>query len=158
MRIINEQELKDILDKHGKWVRGEENGERADLRFANLRSANLSFANLSSADLSSADLSSADLSFADLSFADLSSADLSFADLSFANLRETGTMIFNYEQHVAYYTPDGTLRIGCIYMPVSEWELGFKEIGKDQRYTEEQILMYGLFIKQCVELFKRNTK
>ncbi len=41
MRIISEQELKNILDKHGKWVRNEEGGERADLRSADLRSADL---------------------------------------------------------------------------------------------------------------------
>jgi hypothetical protein len=49
MRTISEQELKIILDKHGKWTRNEEGGERADLR-----SADLSYANLSSADLRSA--------------------------------------------------------------------------------------------------------
>ncbi len=88
----------DVLDKHAKWLRDEEGGERlvtvtglvtirADLRGANLRGANLSDADLRGADLSSANLSSADLSDADLSGADLSSANLSSADLSSANLR-----------------------------------------------------------------------
>jgi hypothetical protein len=54
MRTISEQELKDILDKHFKWLRIEENGERANLRSADLSYANLSYANLSSADLRSA--------------------------------------------------------------------------------------------------------
>ena len=87
MRIINEQQLKDILDKHGKWLRNEENGERANLSYADLRSADLRSADLRYADLSSADLSYADLRSADLSYADLRSADLSSADLSSANLR-----------------------------------------------------------------------
>ena len=78
--------LKDILDKHLKWLKGEDGGEKADLRFANLRSANLSFADLSSANLSYANLSYANLRFANLRSADLSSANLSFADLSFADL------------------------------------------------------------------------
>lgn len=54
--------LKDILDKHLKWMRDEDGGERANLSRANLSGANLSWANLSWADLSRADLSGADLS------------------------------------------------------------------------------------------------
>ena len=95
-------DLKEILEKHKKWLRGDDGGERAnlsradlseadlsgadlygaDLYGANLSRANLSGANLSRADLSEADLSGADLSRADLSRADLSEADLSGADLS----------------------------------------------------------------------------
>ena len=56
MRIISEQELKNILDKHGKWLIKENGGERADLSYADLRYANLRYANLSYADLSYADL------------------------------------------------------------------------------------------------------
>ena len=51
MRIISEQELKNILDKHGKWLIKENGGERADLSYADLSSADLSSANLSYADL-----------------------------------------------------------------------------------------------------------
>ena len=92
MRTISEQELKEILGKHQKWLNDGEGGERADLRSANLRSANLRSADLSSADLRYAnlryaDLSSADLSSADLRYADLSSANLSSANLRYANLR-----------------------------------------------------------------------
>ena len=57
VNIINEQQLKDILDKHGKWLRNEENGERANLRSADLRYANLRYADLRYANLSSADWS-----------------------------------------------------------------------------------------------------
>jgi len=94
MKQFSEQQLKDILDKHGKWLRNEEGGECADLRGANL------------------------------SYADLSSADL---------------MTFQYQQHVAYYTFDGTLIIGCIVMPISEWSLRFTDIGTENRYSEDQI-------------------
>ncbi len=89
--------LNEIIEKHHKWQRGEEGGERwfckfsedltgADLSGANLSGADLSGANLSCADLSSADLSGANLSCADLSSADLSGANLSSANLSGANL------------------------------------------------------------------------
>ena len=84
---MGQQELKDIIEKHGKWLRGEPDGERADLRSADLRSADLRYANLSYADLRSANLSYANLSYADLRSANLSYADLSYADLSYADLR-----------------------------------------------------------------------
>jgi len=83
---MNETELKDILEKHGKWLRDEDGGEYANLSGANLRYADLSYANLSGADLSGADLSYANLSYANLSDADLSGANLRDADLSYANL------------------------------------------------------------------------
>ena len=98
---MNQQEINESVEKHGKWLRSEEGGirwsqcadlSRADMRGANLRGANLSGADLSYADLrganlSGANLSGADLSYADLSYADLRGANLSYADLSRANLR-----------------------------------------------------------------------
>jgi len=182
LRQISEQELKDILDKHGKWLRNENGGERAnlssadlrsaDLHYANLSSANLSSANLSSAnlryanlrsaDLSSANLSSADLRYADLSSANLSSADLRSADLHYANLSSANLssanlVLFQFQRHQAFYTLDGTLRIGCIVMPISEWLIGFEEIGKKEGYNEQQIKAYGNFIKLCAELLNEQT-
>ena len=73
-------ELKQILDIHAKWVRGESGASRANLSGANLYGANLCRANLYGADLSRADLSGANLSRANLSRADLYGADLSGAN------------------------------------------------------------------------------
>jgi hypothetical protein len=87
MKTISKDELKEIIERHGKWLRDENGGECADLSSADLRSANLRYANLSYANLSYADLSSADLRSADLSSADLSSANLSYANLRYADLR-----------------------------------------------------------------------
>ena len=53
--------LKDILDKHLKWMRDEDGGERANLSGADLSWANLYGANLSGANLFGADLSGANL-------------------------------------------------------------------------------------------------
>lgn len=75
MRITQEK-LKEILASHGKWLRCENGGERADLSNADLSGANLSGADLSGADLSGAYLNGADLSGADLGGAYLSGADL----------------------------------------------------------------------------------
>ena len=122
MRIISKQELKDILDKHGKWLRKENGGERVDLSYANLRYANLSSANLSS-------------------------ANLSYADLSYADL-----MIFQFQRHQAFYSLDDNLRIGCLYLPLDEWVNKFEEIGKREQYSDLQIKVYGSFIKMCAEM------
>ena len=79
-------DLKSILEKHLKWLRNEDGGERADLSEADLSGANLSRANLFGADLSRANLFGADLSGANLFGANLFGADLSRANLSRANL------------------------------------------------------------------------
>ena len=47
--MMGANKLKEILDKHLKWLRNEEGGSRADLSGANLSGANLSGANLSGA-------------------------------------------------------------------------------------------------------------
>ena len=78
--------LKDILDKHKKWIDGDSEGKKADLREANLRRADLREANLRRADLSGADLYGANLLGADLSGADLRGANLREANLLGANL------------------------------------------------------------------------
>ena len=84
--------IKEILNKHKKWLNREDGGERADLRDANLRDANLRDANLSYANLSGADLSYANLSYADLRNADLRDANLRDANLLGANLRDANLL------------------------------------------------------------------
>ena len=54
-------QLAAIVTAHGKWLRGEDGGAKADLRWANLRWADLRRAHLRGANLSRADLSLADL-------------------------------------------------------------------------------------------------
>ena len=53
---ITQEKLKEIIASHGKWLRCENGGERADLCDANLRNANLRYANLRYADLRDANL------------------------------------------------------------------------------------------------------
>ncbi len=82
--------IKEVLDKHLKWLMDEEGGSKAnlsgaDLRWADLSRADLRGANLRGADLRGADLRGANLRGADLRGADLSRADLRGADLSEAN-------------------------------------------------------------------------
>ena len=85
---MDKQELKAILGKHLKWLRGEDGGERANLFGANLSRADLSGANLFEANLSRANLSGANLSGANLFEANLFEANLFRANLSGADLFE----------------------------------------------------------------------
>ncbi len=78
--------IKEVLDLHAKWVRGEKSGQRADLSDASLRGADLIGANLSGAYLGGANLSGACLGGADFGDAYLSGANLRGADFSGANL------------------------------------------------------------------------
>ena len=84
---MKQDKLNAILDKHTKWLRGEDGGARAKLYGANLYRANLYRANLRDADLYGANLRGADLRGANLYGADLRGADLYRANLYGANLR-----------------------------------------------------------------------
>ena len=87
---MEENQLKNILKRHQKWIIDEPGGERADLQGADLREADLREADLRGADLREADLRGANLWEADLRRADLRGANLWEADLLGADLREAG--------------------------------------------------------------------
>ena len=93
----------------------------------------------------------ANLRGADLREADLFKADLRGADISFME----GKMIFSFvfEMHFAYCC-DGNIKIGCLTQTVQEWLETYKEIGKENKYSEEQIKKYGAFIKMCIKMQK----
>ena len=78
---ITQERLDEIIASHGKWLRDEEGGERANLSNAYLSNANLRNANLCGANFNHAYLSGADLRGADLRDAYLSDANLRGADL-----------------------------------------------------------------------------
>ena len=80
-------DIKLILEKHAKWIRGEDGGERAALCGADLRNADLCNADLCGANLCGANLCNADLCGANLCDANLCNADLCGANLCGANLR-----------------------------------------------------------------------
>ena len=73
--------IKLILEKHAKWIRGEDGGERANLYGADLRGADLCNVNLRGANLCNANLCNANLRNADLCNADLCGANLCGANL-----------------------------------------------------------------------------
>ena len=83
---MNADELKIVLKKHAKWLKNDDEGERADLGGANLSEANLIWANLRRANLRGVNLIGANLNGAVLTDADLRGADLRGADLREANI------------------------------------------------------------------------
>jgi len=168
------------LELHSKWLRKEKGGVRANLYGANLRGANLRGADLRGANLCGADLRGADLYGAnlrganlyganlygaDLCGANLCGADLCGADLSGANLRGAnlrradlshtkGVISFTGQQHLAFAYEHKDVRyikIGCITLTCIEWLEQYKEIGKSDGYSSQEIRDYGLFVKLTYE-------
>ena len=87
MKTYTQEELKEILELHKKWLNDEKDGVRANLVNAYLRNADLRYADLYNADLHNANLINADLGHTRLSYANLDSANLNSANLVNANLR-----------------------------------------------------------------------
>ena len=85
---MTNEELKKIIEKHEKWLKDQEGGERANLCGAYLRGANLCGTNLRGADLRDANLCDANLCGAYLRDADLHGANLCGANLCGAYLRD----------------------------------------------------------------------
>ena len=50
------------------------------------------------------------------------------------------------------------IQIGCISKTFDEWKKEFKQIGKENNYTENQILEYYIYIKMCIEFIKNNPE
>jgi hypothetical protein len=76
MRTFTADELKDILERHSKWLLDEKGGERANLSYSDLR-----YSDLRGSDLRGSDLSYSNLSYSDLSYSNLSDSNLRGSDL-----------------------------------------------------------------------------
>jgi len=116
MSKLTQEKLAEIIESHGKWLRGEEGGSRADLRGTDLRGANLSVADLRGTDLRGANLSGADLRGTDLRGANLYGAILCGADLRGANLPneiiQVGP-IGSRKSQTTYNVTDDVVQCGC---------------------------------------------
>jgi len=142
--------LETKLKMHLTWLQDNSTGERA-----NLSGANLSGADLFGANLSGANLSGADLFGANLSRANLSGADLFGADLKETLLEGKAILSFQFEKHIAYFMGIDEIVIGCHRHSINKWLEEFEIIGKTQGYTDKQITMYGMFIKQCATILNQ---
>jgi uncharacterized protein YjbI with pentapeptide repeats len=87
-KMLTQEEIKEVLEKHLEWRKDYLHQEAQDSRRANLCKAKLNNANLHGANLADANLSEADLIGANLSKANLDRADLSGAKLFRADLSE----------------------------------------------------------------------
>jgi len=52
----------------------------------------------------------------------------------------------------------GKIKIGCENHTVEKWLNDYKEIGKRNDYTPEQIAEYGEYIKMCAKFVKEKKK
>jgi hypothetical protein len=126
-------ELTAILEKHAKWLRYEDGGERADLRYANLSNANLS-----NADLSNANLRNANLRYADLSNANLSSADLSYATGQYyITQRSDGYQFFLVQQDDESWK----IRAGCRCMTIADYRKHSSEYTDESKRIETNLIL-----------------
>jgi hypothetical protein len=135
--------VKDALEKNrGAYLGG------ADLGGAYLGGADLGGAYLRGADLRGAYLRGADLRGADLGGAYLGGADLRGADLGGAKGIKIPVISISGSMHNFQYY-DGNIRIGCEYHSIEYWNIMYDAIGRDNQYTEEQILEYYNYIRLC---------
>ena len=112
---MENEKLKEILNKHILYLNEEKNGEKANLRGADLRGAYLRGANLRGANLEGADLEGANLSEAYLREANLRGANLRGANLSGCYL-----IVYQSSNYTAYIQKTHT-RIGCKHYANEEW-------------------------------------
>ena len=108
---------------------------------ANLYEANLYGANLYGANLRKANLYGANLYGANLYGADLYGADLSGAKGIMSFIGENDLLVYFYCNNEHYF------KIGCKTLPYKDWLKDYKKIGKENKYTNDQIELYGIIIK-----------
>ncbi len=133
----------------------------ANLWVANLRGANLRGADLRGADLRGADLWGANLRGVDLWGANLRGANLRGADLWGANLRGANLRGANFwgasgrfatcsfGRHFAVAV-SGCIWVGCEHHTYEHWLNHYEAIGRQHRYSDAEIALYGAWIKMVV--------
>ena len=158
MRELTKEEI-EVLQRHAKWLKDEEGGEKADLWDADLRDADLRGANLRDADLRGANLRGANLRGANLWGADLRGANLRGADLRGANLRgadlrgANGKVLsfgpIGSRQGITYVTKTDQIihiRCGCFYGTLEEFTAKVEEEHGDSQH--------GKSYKAAIEFIK----
>ena len=158
MRELTKEEI-EVLQRHAKWLKNEEGGEKANLRDANLWDANLRDANLWDADLRGANLRDANLRGANLRGADLRGANLRDANLRGADLRDAdlwgavGKILsfgpIGSRQGITYVTKTERtihVRCGCFYGTLEEFAAKVEEEHGDSQH--------GKSYKAAIEFIK----
>ena len=138
MRDISKEELSLILDKHAKWLKDEDGGEKADLRYADLSYADLSFANLRYTNLSYTNLRYANLNYADLSAANLSAADLRYSTHQYyITQRSDGYQFFLVLDKGGSWM----IRAGCRYKSIESYRDHLRTYSSEEKKTETTLIL-----------------
>ena len=138
MRELTKEEI-EVLQRHAKWLKDEEGGEKADLRDADLRGADLRDADLRDADLRGADLRDADLRGADLRDANLRGADGKVLSFGPIGSRQGITYVTKTDQIIH-------IRCGCFYGTLEEFTAKVEEEHGDSQH--------GKSYKAAIEFIK----
>jgi len=152
MKTYTQKELAEIIEKHGKWLRDEDGGERADLSESDLRGSDLSRSDLRGSDLSRSDLSGSELSGSDLRDSDLSGSDLRESDLFHCNLSHCnlhgiknhlyiGQRSDGYQFFADHNGDDWVIRAGCQYMSIKDYRLHIQSYYCDKKRSETKLLL-----------------
>ena len=148
MRELTKEEI-EVLQRHAKWLKNEEGGEKANLQDADLQGANLQDANLRGANLRGANLWGADLWGANLQ-----DANLRGANLRGANLQDAAGKILYFgpigsRQGITYVTKTERtihVRCGCFYGTLEEFAAKVEEKHGDSQH--------GKSYKAAIEFIK----
>ena len=148
MRELTKEEI-EVLQRHAKWLKNEEGGEKANLRGANLRDADLWDADLRDANLRDADLWGANLRGANLRGANLRGANLRGADLRGAVGKILSFGPIGSRQGITYVTKTERtihVRCGCFYGTLEEFAAKVEEEHGDSQH--------GKSYKAAIEFIK----
>ena len=138
MRELTKEEI-EVLQRHAKWLKNEEGGEKANLQDVNLQSANLQSANLQGADLRGADLRDADLRGANLQDANLQGAAGKILSFGPIGSRQGITYVTKTERTIH-------VRCGCFYGTLEEFAAKVEEEHGDSQH--------GKSYKAAIEFIK----
>ena len=61
-------------------------------------------------------------------------------------------------RHFVTHSSPGHITIGCHNHTIQEWKKRYRDIGKNEKYTKEQIEEYGEYIKIIEKADKRMAK
>ena len=84
MKKLTQSEIGEKLQKHNRWLNGEDGGEKADLSYSDLIGSDLRHSDLRHSDLRGSDLRYSNLRYSDLRYSNLRGSDLRHSDLDFS--------------------------------------------------------------------------
>lgn len=155
MRTITAEELKDILAKHKKWVKGEDGGERANLRYVYLQGV----------DLQGADLREANLRFTCLQCVHLQEANLWNANVYGADLKAVYRPWLVYAGNIGsrryetlYFADCDNIRCGCwnnyLGGTLAEFKLRIDEVYPADSEENEEYQRYRIEYLSAIKMFE----